>query len=180
MLGQMETAPATRPAHENELDDTLTTTNHEALSPRTGIYDTTPTTIGEASLQHQSTEAMFSRMPTVKLDRFAAILEQQAQADQEWITEWAAECEAALQQWKADFQAEADRWEARQQAETHKLFKELREEIAREAVQYQEETRNAIDSLKNDMAQLASPTTKQGCQRVNSRITRTRFPRLGV
>ena len=49
----------------------------------------------------------------MKLDRFAAILERQAQADQEWITEWAAECEAALQQWKADFQANADRREAR-------------------------------------------------------------------
>ena len=47
------------------------------------------------------------------------------------------------------------------QAETHKLFKELRKEIAREVAQYQEETRNAIDSLKNDMARLASPTTNQ-------------------
>ena len=49
----------------------------------------------------------------MKLDHFAAILERQAQADQEWIAERAAEHEAALQQWKADFQAEADRWEAR-------------------------------------------------------------------
>ena len=44
MLGQMETAPATWLAHENELADTLVTTNHKALSPRTGIYDTTPMT----------------------------------------------------------------------------------------------------------------------------------------
>ena len=50
MLGQTETAPATRPACENELADTLMTTNREALSPRTSIYDTTPMTIGEASL----------------------------------------------------------------------------------------------------------------------------------
>ena len=49
MLGQTETAPATRPARENELADTLATTNREALSPRTGIHNTTPTTIGEAS-----------------------------------------------------------------------------------------------------------------------------------
>ena len=83
MLGQTETAPATRPAHKNELADALVTTNRETLLPRTGIYDTTPTTIGEASRQHQSTEVMFSRTPTVKLDRFAAILERQAQADQE-------------------------------------------------------------------------------------------------
>ena len=49
----------------------------------------------------------------------------------------------------------------RRQAETRKLFEELCEEIAREAAQYQEETCNAIDSLKNDMARLASPTTNQ-------------------
>ena len=60
VLGQTATAPATRPARENELADALATTNREALLPRTGIYDTTPTTIGEASLRHQSTEAMFS------------------------------------------------------------------------------------------------------------------------
>ena len=97
----------------------------------------------------------------MKLDRFAAILEWQAQADQEWIAERAAEREAALQQWKADFQAKADRREARRRAETRKLFKELREEIAREAAQYQEETRKAIDSLRNDVARLTSPTTNQ-------------------
>ena len=99
MLGQMETAPATWPAHENELADALTTTNCKALLPRTGIYNTTPTTIKEASLQHQSTEATFLQTPTVKLNHFTVILERQAQADQEWIAEWAAECEAALQQW---------------------------------------------------------------------------------
>ena len=69
----------------------------------------------------------------MKLDRFAVILERQAQADQEWIAEQAAEREAALQQWKADFQAKADRWEARRQAETRKLFEELHKEIARDA-----------------------------------------------
>ena len=165
VLGQMETAPATWPACKNELADTLTTTNCEALLPRTGIYDTTPMTIGEASLRHQSTKATFSQTPTVKLDHFAAILEQQAQVDQEWIAEWAAEREAALQQWKADFQPEADRQEAQQQAETHKLF----EEIAREVAQYQEETHKALESLRDDIVRLmSSMNTAQQDQVVNN------------
>ena len=52
----------------------------------------------------------------------------------------------------ADFKAEAEQREARRQAETHELINELHEEMAREVARCQEETRNAISSLRNDVA----------------------------
>ena len=60
VLGQTETAPATRPTCENEPADALATANREALLPRTGIYETTPMTIGEASRQHQSSDTVWN------------------------------------------------------------------------------------------------------------------------
>ena len=48
VLGQTETAPTTWLTCENKPADAPATANREALSPRTGIYKTTPTTIGEA------------------------------------------------------------------------------------------------------------------------------------